>query len=211
MTGIDSSQFVNSEAELRSLIGYPDEMVNRKVISILDSNCREYIAKSPFLVVSTADSNGRCDASPRGDAPGFVQIVDDQHLLIPERQGNKRMDSLRNIINNPHIGLQFLIPGLGETLRINGRAYITKEKSLLSKMAVKDRVPLLGIVVEVEECYMHCAKAFFRSQLWKPETWLDKDQLPSPAKIISEHANVEGATPEAVAARLADSYKNRLY
>ncbi|WP_091187549.1 pyridoxamine 5'-phosphate oxidase family protein [Paenibacillus catalpae] len=211
LNAIDRNQFINTEADLRALIGFPGGLVLHKVISEIDPNCRDFISKSPFVLLSTADSEGKCDVSPRGDDPGFVYIIDHKHLVIPERPGNKRMDSLRNILANPHIGLQFLIPGLGETLRINGRAYITKEEALLKKMAVKDRNPLIGIIVEVEECYMHCAKAFLRSQLWTPETWLSKEDLPSPAKIISEHANVDGATPEVIAARLADGYKNRLY
>ncbi|NIK67217.1 hypothetical protein FHT67_000641 [Paenibacillus sp. BK720] len=211
MIEIDQSQLITSEAELRSLIGYPSELVQHKVISAIDSNCRDFIAKSPFLVVSTADSCGHCDVSPRGDSPGFVHVLDDKHLIIPERPGNKRIDTLRNILSNPHIGMQFFIPGLGETLRINGHAYLTKEENLLKPLSVKDRVPQIGIVVKVEECYMHCAKAFLRSRLWKPETWLGNEQLPSPARIISEHANLDGSTPEVIAARLEDGYKNRLY
>lgn len=211
LIGIDRTQMINTEAELRSLIGFPSELVEHKVITTIDHNCLDFIVKSPFVFLSTSNSHGKCDVSPRGDDPGFVHVLDDTHLVIPERPGNKRIDSLRNILSNPHIGLEFLIPGLGETLRVNGRASITKDIELLKHMAVKDRIPLIGIIVEVEECYLHCAKAFLRSQLWKPETWLSKEQLPSPAKIISEHAKIDGATPEAVAARLDDGYKNRLY
>lgn len=211
MIGIDKTQLISTEAELRSLLGFPGERVIKKVISELDHNCREFIAKSPFLTVSTSNAEGKCDASPRGDAPGFVHVLDDKHLVIPERPGNKRIDTLRNILENPHVGLQFIVPGLGETLRINGRASITKDEVLLQSMAVQGRTPLVGIIVEAEECYMHCAKAFFRSQLWKPETWLDNDQLPSPAKILAEHLNTDGVTEETVAISLADSYKNRLY
>ncbi|CAM3336797.1 pyridoxamine 5'-phosphate oxidase family protein [Paenibacillus lupini] len=211
MIGIDRTQMIHTEAELRSLIGFPSELVEHKVIPAIDHNCRDFINKSPFVFLSTSDSHGKCDVSPRGDAPGFVHVLDDKHLVIPERPGNKRIDTLRNILSNPHIGMEFLIPGLGETLRINGRASITKDMELLKLMAVKERIPLIGIIVEVEECYLHCAKAFFRSQLWKPETWLNKEQLPSPAKIISEHAKIDGATPEVIAARLDDGYKNRLY
>ncbi|WP_420799783.1 pyridoxamine 5'-phosphate oxidase family protein [Paenibacillus mesophilus] len=208
---IDKSQFISTEAELRSLMGFPSELVQHKVILQLDHHCRDFISKSPFVFLSTSDSLGKCDVSPRGDHPGFVHIIDNKHLVIPERPGNKRMDSLRNIISNPQIGLLFLIPGLGETLRVNGCAFITKEEKLLRLMAVNDRIPVVGIVVEVEECYLHCAKAFYRSQLWKPYSWLSKDHLPSASKMISEHANLDGMTAEMIAARLEDGYKNRLY
>lgn len=208
---IDRSQLISTEEELRALIGFPGELVERKMITRLDAHCRDFIARSPFLLLSTSNAAGQCDASPRGDGPGFVDVLDDRHLIIPERPGNKRIDSLRNIIANPHVGMLFLIPGLGETLRINGRASITKDEKLLSRMAVKDRAPVVGIVLEVEECYMHCAKAFLRSQLWKPEAWLGKEQLPSSAAIIADHARMDGVTAETVADRLADGYKNRLY
>lgn len=208
---IDRSQLIQTEEELRSLIGFPGELVERKVIAQLDQHCRDFIARSPFALLSTSNSEGQCDVSPRGDSPGFVHVVDDRHIVIPDRPGNKRIDSLRNIIANPHAGMIFLIPGLGETLRVNGRAYITKDQQLLSLMAVKDRAPLLGIVIEVEECYMHCAKAFLRSRLWKPESWLSKEELPTPAAIIAAHAAMDGVTVETVADRLADGYKNRLY
>lgn len=208
---IDRSQLISTEEELRALIGYPGELVERKVIAQLDDHCRDFIARSPFALLSTSNAHGQCDVSPRGDSPGFVHVVDNRHIVIPERPGNKRIDSLRNIVANPHVGTLFLIPGLGETLRVNGRAYITKDEKLLSRMAVKDRAPVLGIVVEVEECYMHCAKAFLRSQLWKPDAWLNKEELPTPAAIIAAHAAMDGVTADTVADRLADGYKNRLY
>ncbi|MGZ9585410.1 pyridoxamine 5'-phosphate oxidase family protein [Paenibacillus marinisediminis] len=204
-------QFINTEAELRSLLGFPSELVQHKVIFQLDHNCRDFISKSPFVILSTSDSLGNCDASPRGDKPGFVHVVDHKHLVIPERPGNKRIDTLRNIISNPHIGLLFLIPGLGETLRVNGRAFITKDEDLLSPMAVNNRVPIVGIIVEVVECYLHCAKAFHRSQLWESDSWLSKDKLPSAPKIISEHAKLEGMSADVIADRLAEGYKTRLY
>jgi PPOX class probable FMN-dependent enzyme len=192
-------------------MGYPKEMAEKKMITRLDENCREYISKSPFMLLSTANAAGHCDVSPRGDHPGFVHMIDEQHLLIPERPGNKRYDSLRNIIGNPEAGLLFLIPGLGETLRINGRAYVTTDQELLKPAAVKNSIPVLGIIVEVAECFMHCAKALKRSQLWEPGSWLDPMELPSAAKILSEHIRMEGMTAEAVALGLEDSYKNRLY
>lgn len=211
LPSINKEEFVTTESELRSLIGFPSELVQNKVISHIDEHCKQFISKSPFLFISTADSNGQCDGSPRGDAAGFVHVVDEKHLVIPERPGNKRIDSLRNILSNPEIGLVFLIPGLGETLRVNGRAFITKDVGLLSAMAVSGKVPSLGIVVVVEECFIHCAKAFRRSNLWVSDSWLSKNELPSPSKIISAHVNLEGITSEIIEARLAEGYAKRLY
>ncbi|WP_028548271.1 pyridoxamine 5'-phosphate oxidase family protein [Paenibacillus sp. UNC451MF] len=201
-------EVITSEQELRDLLGYPGEVVARKVISTIDSHCQEYISRSPFVLVATADQDGHCDVSPRGDAPGFVLVLDGQRLVIPERPGNRRMDSLRNIVSNPNIGLIFLIPGLEETLRVNGRAYVTRDGELLERMQVNGKSPLLGIGVEVEECYMHCAKAFKRSMLWNPGTWLEKDQLPVPARILAKHT---GSTEEQIAKSLEESYRLRMY
>ncbi|GAA4878383.1 pyridoxamine 5'-phosphate oxidase family protein [Paenibacillus vulneris] len=201
-------QVISSEQELRDILGYPSEVVNRKVVSAIDSHCKDYIARSPFVLIATADGEGKCDVSPRGDAPGFVLVLDEQRLVIPERPGNRRMDSLRNIVSNPNIGLIFLIPGLEETLRVNGKAYVIKDEALLNQMQAHGKAPLLGIGVEVEECYMHCAKAFKRSMLWNPESWLDKEQLPVPARILAKHT---GSTEEQITRSLDESYRLRLY
>ncbi len=193
MKGIDMfHDVISTEEELRSLLGEPSERVANKVISNLDRHCRDFIAKSPFLLLATADAFGRCDASPRGDAAGFVMVVDDKHLIIPERPGNRRVDSLRNILANPQVGLLFLIPGLGETLRINGRACVIRDQSYLAQLEVSGRRPELGIVVEVEECFIHCAKAFIRAGLWQQETWLEKEELPSAAHILADHVKLPG-------------------
>ncbi|MDI7743590.1 pyridoxamine 5'-phosphate oxidase family protein [Lysinibacillus fusiformis] len=202
---------IKSEEELRSIIGYPSELVKKKVIKQLDLHCLDFISKSPFLVLSTSDNFGYCDASPRGDQPGFVQVLNEKQLIIPERPGNKRIDTLRNILSNPKVGLIFFIPGLGETLRINGRATIINDEEIMMKMAVRGKMPLLGIGVEVEECFIHCAKAFKRSGLWDPETWPDKEELPSAAKILLEHTKMPDSSVESIQKRLEDGYQNRLY
>jgi uncharacterized protein len=204
-------QKVETEEELRSMMGTPSELVKRKAISYLDQNCLEFIANSPFLVISTSDESGFCDVSPRGDQAGFVQVPSEKHLIIPERPGNKRMDSLRNILTNPRIGLLFMIPGLGETLRVNGKAMLVKDEELLGEMAVNGRKPLIGIGVEVEECFIHCAKAFIRSGLWKPDSWPDQTKLPSPAKMLLEHTKLPHATKESIQDSLEESYAKRLY
>lgn len=198
--------------ELRALCGgNPSQRAANKVIPRIDRHCREFIAKSPFLTLATADREGHCDVSPRGDAPGFVHVLDEQRLFIPERPGNRRMDSIQNILSNPHIGLIFFIPGLGETLRMNGRAYISRDPELLEQTAVNGRTPLFGIGVVVEECYMHCAKALIRSGLWSPESWLSRDGLPSAAQMLIDHAKLQDTSAEQVAKELNESYINRLY
>ncbi|WP_342435651.1 pyridoxamine 5'-phosphate oxidase family protein [Paenibacillus sp. FSL L8-0436] len=202
---------IKSEEELRAMLGYPSELVKNKAIDALDEHCRQFIAKSPLLIMATSDAEGLCDVSPRGDAPGFVLVLDDKHLVIPERPGNRRMDSLRNILSNPNAGLIFLIPGLEETLRVNGHAYIVRDEELLVRMESHGRMPLVGIVIEVEECYMHCAKSLKRSSLWNPDSWIAKAELPNVAQMISDHAKLPGMNAEKVKASLQDSYTNRMY
>lgn len=202
---------ISSEDELRSLLGFPGELVQNKVISHLDKHCLEFISKSPFLLMATSDNNGTCDVSPRGDAPGFVEVLDQSHIVIPERPGNRKIDSMRNILSNPKVGLIFIIPGLEETLRINGIACIIRDEELLKPMEVNGKIPVLGIGIKVEECFIHCAKAFKRSKLWNPDMWLHKEKLPNIAKMISDHVRLPGMDAEKVDKALQDSYSNRLY
>lgn len=202
---------IKTEEELRTIIGFPSELVKNKVITYLDNHCSEFISKSPFLVISTSDEFGHCDVSPRGDKTGFVQVLSEKQLIIPERPGNRRIDSMRNILSNPRIGLLFFIPGLGETLRINGKATLVTDNELLQKMAFQGKKPLLGIGVEVEECFIHCAKALKRSGLWEPNNWADKALLPSAAKIIFEHAKLPNTSVESIQERLEEGYSKRLY
>lgn len=200
---------VSSEAELRELLGHPSRLVQNKVIDRLDSHCRAFIHVSPLLFLSTADASGCCDVSPRGDSAGFVQVLDDTHLLIPDRPGNRRVDSLRNILSNPHVGLVFLIPGLDETLRVNGRACIVRDPDLLEPLAVRGRVPTVAIGVTVEECYVHCAKAFRRSQTWQPSSW--PESVPDVAQMLADHAQLDDYDRDTVAQSLDKSYRERLY
>ncbi|WP_096440950.1 pyridoxamine 5'-phosphate oxidase family protein [Alteribacter populi] len=202
---------LTTEQELNALIGKPSELVQRKTIDIIDDHCKRFISMSPFLIISTSDDQGACDASPRGDAPGFVHVLDEKHLIIPERPGNKRMDSLRNILANDRIGLLFLIPSLGETLRINGTASIVKDEELLTRMAVRGKRPLLGIGVRIEECFVHCAKSIKRSKLWNSDTWPDTEVLPSAAKMLTDHAKLDGMDERAMKDRLEKGYREKLY
>lgn len=211
MKKITYKETICTEDELRSMMGFPSELVKNKTISTIDYHCRDFISKSPFLVLSTSDKEGYCDVSPRGDLPGFVHVLNENQLVIPERPGNKRMDSMRNILSNPRVGLIFFIPGLGETLRVNGQATLIKDPEILESMSVKGKSPLVGIAVEVEECFIHCAKAFIRSGLWDPSSWREKELLPSVASIISDHVNLPNTTAKTVEEGLKESYKERLY
>lgn len=202
---------LSSELEIRELIGYSSEVVKKKSIDHLDAHCRNFISMSPLLFLSTSDAGGSCDVSPRGDAPGSVLVLDDKHLVIPERPGNRRIDSMRNILSNRHIGIIFIIPGLEETLRINGKANIIKDSSILEQMKAKEKQPLLAIGVEVEECYIHCAKAFKRSNLWDHTSWKEAGVLPSIPAMLKAHVNSAEFTEEVIEKGLQESYEKRLY
>ena len=204
-------ELVQSESELRAVIPSPPDGAPalRKEIDHLDEHCRDFIARSPLLMLATADAEGRCDVSPRGGPPGFAQVLDQRRLLLPDFPGNRRLDSQQNLLANPRASLLFLIPGLGETLRVEGRACITRDAELLAALAVDGRAPALGIGVEVEVAFIHCAKALIRSGAWKPETW--DDELPSASRILRDHMAVPDLSEADVADRLADSYEKTLY
>lgn len=204
-------EILTSEDEIRELIGSPSELVKQKVINSLDKHCQDLIGLSPLLFLSTSDEHGHCDVSPRGDAPGSVLVLNERYFVIPERPGNRRIDSLRNILSNPHVGIIFIIPGLEETLRINGRAFVIKDEGILKQMKAKEKYPLLGIGVEVEECFIHCAKAFKRSGIWDSKSWAAEDSLPSIPRILSEHVNSTQYTIEVITKGLQESYEKRLY
>jgi uncharacterized protein len=204
-------QPVTTEAELRALIGEPSALALAKERDTLDVHCREFIALSPFVLIATSGASGRCDVSPKGDAPGFVLVLDERRLLIPDRPGNKRLDGMRNLLENAHVGLIFLIPGLEETLRVNGRGWIVRDAALLARCAVQGKVPNLGIGVEVEEAFLHCAKAFKRSGMWEPARWPALDGLASPATMLFDHTRPPGGTVADVERALQESYTRRLY
>ena len=185
---------VTSEQELRDILGVPSPRSLLKERPVLDGHCVAFIERSPFVFMATSGRGGRCDLSPKGDAPGFVHVLDDRRLVIPDRPGNKRLDSMRNLLENPHVGLLFIVPGREETLRVNGRAWITQDPRLLDLCVVEDKRPPLAIGVEVEECFLHCAKAFRRSQLWSPDSWPPPDALPSMACMLFDQIKPEGVT-----------------
>jgi len=203
---------VTNEDELRTVIGGdPSPLAIAKEQRTLDVHCRNFIARAPFVLVATADAAGRCDVSPKGDTAGFVLVLDERRLLIPDRPGNKRLDGMRNLLQNPHLGLIFLIPGVEETLRVNGRGWIVRDDDLLARCEVRGKVPTLGIGVEVEQAFIHCAKAFKRSGLWEPERWPSLDGLASPARMLFDHARPPGTTVEELDRVLQDGYRQRLY
>jgi PPOX class probable FMN-dependent enzyme len=205
------TEVVASEDELRALLGHPSALARDKAQSRLDAHCRAFIAMSPFLLLGTADADVHCDVSPRGDAPGFCLVLDEQTLVIPDRPGNKRFDSLSNILAHGAVGLLFMIPTIEETLRVNGRAQIVRDPDLLARLEARGKVPQLAIVVEVEEAFIHCAKSLKRSQLWEPAGWPDGAALTSRAQMFIDHAGVTGVSVEALEASLAESYKKNLY
>jgi hypothetical protein len=170
---------LTTEAEIRALVGTPIQRSLLKEQTRIDGHFRAFIAASPFLLIATAAADGTCDVSPKGDAPGFIRVLDDRRLVIPDRNGNRRLDSIRNILSNPQIGLLLIVPGRDETLRINGRACITTDPALLQPMAVNGVTPRLGIGVEVQQAFFHCVKSFRRSKLWAHAEWPAPDALPS--------------------------------
>jgi PPOX class probable FMN-dependent enzyme len=194
---------ITNETELRSVYAPPVEVSARKVIDVLDEHCRAFIGASPFLCLATTDGEGRVDVSPRGDPAGFVQVLDEKRLAIPDRIGNNRIDSLRNLLENPRVGLVFFVPGRDDTLRVSGRARIVVDEDLRASAAVKGKAPQSLIVVEVEEVFVHCGRALRRAGLW-PD--VEPVELPSFATILAAHARRPDITDEMVERADAELY-----
>lgn len=202
---------VNSAEELTAIVGAPGALALKKELKALDEHMRRFIAHSPFVMISTHGADGRCDASPRGDAPGFVHVLDERTLLIPDRPGNKRLDSFRNLLETRRIGLLFLVPGMSETLRVNGRAVIIRDDSYLTPLSANGKRPLLAVAVEVEECFLQCAKALIRSKLWEPHERPDLKSLPCAAEMLVDQAQMPDFDVAKMQALLDGAYKNNLY
>jgi uncharacterized protein len=200
---------IEDPRQLREVYGAPSERSLKKQLSRFDQHCRAFIARSPFLVIASSDPSGHCDASPKGDTPGFVQVLDDETLLIPDRLGNNRVDTIGNLLARPGVGLIFFVPGLNETLRVNGRARITTDPALLGPLAVNDKVPRSGILITAEEVYFHCGKALIRSDLWNPEKQLRRSEFPSLGRILADQ--IGGISVEESEQLTAESYRSRLY
>ena len=201
---------IESVEALRAAYGEASELSLRKSMDRLDRHCRRFIELSPFVVLASAGADGRVDCSPRGDPAGFVAVLDDRSVLLPDRRGNNRTDSLTNVLENPYVGMLFMIPGVDETLRLNGRATLTTDPAQLEPLAVKGRAPRSGLLVEVEEVYLQCTKALVRSRLWKDESRVDrKSALPSFGSMIADHAGLTDG--EAIDQRLRDKAGDTLY
>jgi uncharacterized protein len=181
---VDGFHAITDPDELRAIVGEPKDVVVAKLSDRINVLTREFIARSPFVCIATAAAGGGLDVSPRGDPAGFVRVLDERTLLIPERPGNRLADTLTNLLEDPRIALLFLIPGVGETFRVNGRAVIVDDPELLRDSAVGGRVPRLGILVSVEEAYTQCPKAFIRSDLWNPAGFIERSELPSNGQIV---------------------------
>ena len=209
---IDPSRHtISSTAQLRELFGEPLQRVVTKEMPGLDGQTKAFIATAPFLVMATTGADGSCDAGPKGGPPGFVRVLTDTRLLIPEFPGNRRFDGVQNLVTRPGIGLLFVVPGISETLRVNGTARLTRDPDLLEACAVDGRKPWFVADVEVRQVFSHCGKAFLRSELWKPESWPDPDEIRSPSKSIAELAADERRCESQVRREVEDAYRPALY
>jgi PPOX class probable FMN-dependent enzyme len=200
---------ITTEAELRDVLGEPGQRSVLKERKTLHERDRQWLAASSFCLIGTAAADGTCDVSPKGDPVGFVRVIDDTTIAIPERPGNRRGDGYSNIVSNPHVGLLFIIPGRTDTLRVNGRAHLITDAPYFDEMVVKGNRPILAIVVEIEQVFYHCSKAFLRAQLWKPETW-QPDALPSRARIVKD-TQPTAETLEELEAAYGPAYLRGLY
>ena len=200
---------ITDTATLRAHFGAPSERAVLKQLDHLDPHCQAFIALSPFAVLATTDGAGNVDASPRGDAPGFVHVLDAHTLILPDRPGNRRIDSLQNIIAHPGIGLIFFVPGIDETVRVNGTATITTDPAILAPLEAQGKTPTSAIVVTVREAYYHCAKALIRSKLWDPAIRIERKTFPSLGQILVDQ--IGGASVAEADASLAAAYRNTLY
>ena len=192
------------------MMDMPSEPALRKELSRLDEHCRWFIERAPFVFIATSGADGRCDVSPKGDAPGFVQVLDDETIVMPNRPGNNRADSISNILQNPHIGMIFVVPGADWTLRVNGRAAIVRDAEVLARCAVNGKAPALAIGVHVEEAYMHCPKCIIRSGLWDPERMLSPGDMPKFALMARDMAGYQ-AVPAEVVERMEAEEETKLY
>ena len=200
---------IRSQDELRAEYGPINPLAEKKTLDRLDGFCRDFIALSPFLVLASSDGQGRADASPRGDAPGFVAVLDDHTLLIPDRLGNKRVDSFGNVLEAPGVGLIFLVPGITETLRVNGNAEVTRDAGLLAPLIAGGKVPTVGLLVRVAEAFFHCGKALIRSKLWDASRQVERETFPTLGRIIAEQTHA--VTVEAAEKTMEEGYRTRLY
>jgi PPOX class probable FMN-dependent enzyme len=201
-------QVIQNESELRAILGYAGKTAGNKVIPEMDDICRAFIAKSPFLLLGSTNADGDMDVSPKGDPAGFVQVMDNKTLLIPDRLGNARGDTLSNILQNPHVGMLFLVPGRRDTLRVNGTAQIVRDEDVRERFIMQGKMPMFVIAVTVKEAFFHCTKCVVRSGLWATEQ--HHDALVSLGEALVKHAKLDISVEE-VDAMLAEEEKTELY
>lgn len=200
---------IESDAELRARYRNPSDIAMRKDVGRIDDGARTYIEASPFVVVASTSDDG-CDASPRGGPPGFVKVLDEHRVALPDLSGNNRLDTLGNLVARPHVGLLFMVPGVDETLRVNGRATVTDDPDVLDACVVDGKRPRVAVVVDVDQCFIHCAKAFRRAGMWDPSSWAAPEERPRPECIIREHIAWDGDGDQ-VRAVLEDGYRKTMW
>jgi uncharacterized protein len=205
---IEDMCYLSDASELRPLYRDPSSMVLEKQIDWIDPHCRDFIARSPLVMLGSIHPGRGLDVSPRGDPPGFVRILDEHHLAIPDRPGNNRLDTMENLLADPRIGLLFVIPGIADVLRINGTARLSRAQPLLESMAANGKLPKLAIVVKVTEVFLHCARALMRARLWSNDYRVERDQLPTLGRMIVEQAKPAGLTVEEADTRINAAYDN---
>jgi PPOX class probable FMN-dependent enzyme len=201
---------IPDEAGLRELYELPSEVVARKQIDHLDEHCRRYLALCRFALVASADAQGRADVTPRGGPAGFISVLDEHTLAIPDAAGNRRLDTFRNVVQTGRAGLLLLLPGRGQTLRVNGRACVTADPDLLQQLTPVGKPPRAALVLKADEVFTHCPKAFVRSGLWEPRTWPAEDEQPSPAAMLRDHVGDPGFTLEQAEQAMIDAVTVRL-
>ncbi len=200
---------ISNLSELRETYRPPAARAHQKVLDRIDEHSRRFIELSPLCVISSIGADGRADTSPRGDPPGFVTVLDEQTLLIPDRPGNRQVDTLQNVLFNPNVGLLFLVPGMNETLRVSGAAEIVTDADLLASQSIKDRPPLSGLQVAVEEAFLHCGRSLIRSRLWDPDARIDRSAYPTYGQVLADQIN--GADAVEIDASEHEANRDRLY
>ena len=204
------SDIITTEEQLREILGYPSQVAANKAVSTLDEHCQSFIASSPFMLIASSDGDGNVDISPKGDPAGFVKVLDEKTLAIPDRPGNRRGDTFRNILQNPKVGLFFFIPGKQETFRVSGKAMIVRDQWLREQMPMRGKTPDFAIVVTIEEAFMHCAKCVIRSGIWQQEQWPELSGLSSLAQVMVDHTKLPDSV-EKLQTLIDDGYRDRLY
>lgn len=206
---MDAEAELKSAEAVRAQYAEPSHMAKAKQLDHLDKHCKAFIALSPLVMVASSDAAGRLDNTPRGDAPGFVAVLDDVTLVIPDRRGNNRVDTMLNLVENPRVGLLFLVPGINETLRVNGTARVTTDVALLEPLAADGKIPKVGVVVTAEEVFFHCGKPLIRSKLWDPARKVERSSFPSLGRVLADQ--IAGGDPKEFEEGIEMRYKTQLY